>query len=233
MTPFFHFFLLMFYHRFSLSIIFLPIYQRKFHEFTKCFLCLLSYGSSNFSTKHIHIPFLPEYESNFLSVLQILTKSCLKSLPPFSDRFLKPLQNLLFQSQCHIFKVFITLEPCLSVSNSDLFFFLHSKLLRTFAVKTATLTYFAYKSSFGKAPWGQLVSTLCEVTLGGWTRVERFIHTIVHVCGWLVYANCWLCAYLRLLTESLVLLSCGFSKCCLDFLRTWWLRCKNGCFIRQ
>ena len=113
------------------------------------------------------------------------------------------------------------------------FFLLHSKLLRTFAVKTATLTYFAYKSSFGKAPWGQLVSTLSEVTLGGLTRVERSIHTIVHVCGWLVYANCWLCAYLRLLTESLGLLSCGFSKCCLDFLRTWWLRYKNGCFIRQ
>lgn len=122
--------------------------------------------------------------------------------------------------------------PCLSISNSD-FFFLHSKLLRTFAVKTATLTYFAYKSSFGKAPWGQLVSTLCEVTLGGLTRVERSIHIIVHVCGWLVYANCRLCAYLRLLTESLGLLSCGFSKCCLDFLRTWWLGYKNGCFIRQ
>lgn len=57
----------MFYHRFSLSIIFLPIYQRRFHEFTKYFLCLLSYESSNFSTKHIHIPFLPEYGSNSLS----------------------------------------------------------------------------------------------------------------------------------------------------------------------
>lgn len=95
---FFHFFLLRFYHRFLLSIIFLPVYQRKFHELTKCFLHLLSYGPSNFATKHIHIPFSPEYESNFLSLLQIVTKSCLKPVPPLSDRFLKPLQNLLFQT---------------------------------------------------------------------------------------------------------------------------------------
>ena len=62
---FFHFFLLMFYHTFSLSIIFLPIYQRKFHELTKCFLHLLSYGLSNFSTKHIHIPFLTRVWEQF------------------------------------------------------------------------------------------------------------------------------------------------------------------------